>query len=348
MMSAHNKQAFGGYVLVSTIWVLAFLTIAAASIGEWYTRSLSVAGMRSDNAYARIEGLSTRATLLYKIATADMGSSGIFLTDAEDPAPSRSTDGMDFQVRQGIPDIIFDGAVYRGYGSLRFSIQDESGLWGLVPEQPERTRALLMSRGVEFERAQALAVRLADYTDEDDLVRLDGAEAPDYLREGLPPPPNRRPQSVGELKSVLGWADEKVLWQGNALPSLVTLYWGPAPNPGTAPREVLLEMPGATPELVEMMLAARRGEGSFEGEVSDWVNSLMRSDVFTTFPRPSYNMRLRFWRDGERQLKEYFVRFSGGDQDPAPWTIETNYRLPISRDLKRETARTAKLPAFVL
>jgi general secretion pathway protein K len=348
-MKTDIQQPPGGYILVSVIWILAFLSIAAASIGEWYDRSLAVAAGRVNDAEARVERLSTRATLLYEIATADLGRSGIFLSpalvDEED-----SDDGMfGLAVRPGVPDIFFDGAVYRGYGDLRFSIQDESGLWGLIPESPMRVRQLLMSRGIEFQEADVLASRLADYTDEDDLVRINGAEAVDYEFAGLEPPPNRRPTSIHELKRVMGWADVDELWDDNALPNLVSLAWGGGPNPGTAPREVLLRMPGATPPLVDAFLAARRGDTeALDADTAAWVEELTRREVLSPTPRPSFRLRMRFWREGERQLREYSVKFNPGDQLPYPWEFENNYRLPVSRDLASEPARPAQLPDFVL
>ncbi len=349
-MNRDNNSNMRGYVLVSTIWVLAFMTIAAASIGEWYDRSLAVAAGRASDANARVERFSTRATLLYRITTADVGNAGIFLSDSVGEASQVSDDPMSGGdgIRAGVPDLIFDGAVYRGVGEMRFSLQDESGLWGLIPETPMRTRSLLMSRGVEFQQADILASRLADYADEDDLVRINGAEAMDYRIAGLEPPPNKRPQSIYELKQVLGWSDLDVLWEDNALPNVVSMAWGGAPNPGTAPREVLQRMPGATPELVDTLLAMRRGDEQPDGDVSVWINELVNREVFASMLRPSLRLRMRFWREGERQLREYSVKFAPGDQVPAPWVIENNYRLPISRELESERARIAQIPGFVL
>ncbi len=342
-----DKTTNRGYILVSTIWVLAFLSIAAAAIGEWYGRSLSLAAARVDGARGRVEELSTRATLLYKIATAQVGRSGIFLESSEDRELEKG-DGFGAVVRQGIPDIIFDGTPYLGYGEARFAIQDESGLWGLVPETPVRTRDLLLSQGVEYQLADVLASRLADYVDADDLVRINGAEATEYRFAGLAPPPNSRLESIFQLQGVLGWEEIDAIWKDDAFPAIVSLAWGGMPNPSMAPREVLLKMPGANAELVDKLLALRHGEGEPDGDLSEWLTRMQSGEALTAMPRPSYEMRMRFWLDGERQCREYSVKFSAGDQQPAPWIFENNHRRPLSRDLESESAKAAQLPAFVL
>lgn len=340
-----TRTAQSGYILVSTIWVLAFLSVAAASIGEWYTRSLAIAADRADGSRALEAEFSTRATLFYKIATGDVGNAGIFLSNGVE---EEATDGMGTWIRPGRPDVIFDGAVYRGYGSTRFAIQDESGLWGLLPETPTRTRDLLLSNGVELGEADMLAARLADYADNDDLVRLNGAEATDYRFAGLPPPPNRRLESIYELKGVLGWTELDFLWRNKDLTSLLTLAWAGSPNPATAPRGVLLRMPGATPEYVDALLAMRHGEEVENVDALAWVDSLRRRNVFASMPSPSRSLRLRFWREGEGQLREYSVKFTPGEQQRTPWVIENSTRQALSRDQLSETARFAKLPDFVL
>jgi hypothetical protein len=346
-MSFSGRAMKSGYILVSTIWVLAFLSIAAASIGEWYGRSLSVAAARVDGARSRVEELSTRATLMYAIATGDIGRSGIFL-DAAAEQDESAADGFGNWVRSGVPDIIFDGTVYQGYGGVRFSIQDESGLWGLTPETPQRSRGLLLSRGLSFDEADVLASRLADYVDSDDLVRINGAEASDYRFAGLAPPTNSRLESVYELKRVMGWADVDAIWRDDGFAGLISLvYWG-SPNIGLAPREVLLQLPGATPELVGKLLEMRHGEAEADAEVNAWINDIRSRDSFSAPMRPSSNMRMRFWRAGERQLREYSVKFSAGDQNPAPWVIENNHRRALSRDLDSEPAKVTQLPAFLL
>jgi hypothetical protein len=298
-----------------------------------------------DGANSRVDELSTRATLLYRIATADVGNSGLFLGPrVEEPQPGSTTTW----IREGAADVVFDGEAYLGYGDTHFAVQDESGLWGLIPSATGRTRDFLISRGVEYLTADVLASRLADYTDRDDLVRINGAEATDYRFAGLEPPPNRLLESVYELKGVLGWSELDFLWNEVNLHGQLSLRWAGKPNAGTAPRSVLLNMPGATPELVEGVIARRHGEQVDDDAVTVWFDELMAANAFSTTPRPSMNLRLRLWRGGERQMREYSVQFTPGGEGGIPWIIEKNYRQPLARDQMSESAKTTKLPGFVL
>jgi hypothetical protein len=319
--------------------------VAAAAVGEWYTRSLALAGDRVAGASSKADELSTRATLLYRIASSDLARSGIFLTTAAaDPGPGASRTW----VRDGSADLVFDGMAYRGYGDTRFAVQDESGLRGLIPQSIGRTRDFLISRGVDYPKAELLAARLADYVDSDDLVRINGAEAADYRFHGLEPPPNRLLESVYELKGVMGWSELDSLWEDQDLFGEISLRWAGKPSAGTAPRGVLLRMPGATPDLVDGYIAMRHGEGDVGDEVGEWIRELALRDFFAAMPRPSNNLRLRFWRDGERQMREYSVQFTPGGQGNSPWIIEKNYRQPLARDQLSESAKTKTLPGFVL
>lgn len=336
-----------GYILVSTIWLLAFLSVAAAAVGQWYSRSLALAGDRVGDASSKADELSTRATLLYRIVSSDLAQSGIFLTAlAADPGPGSARTW----VRDGSPDIVFDGMAYQGYGDTRFAVQDESGLRGLIPQSIGRTRDFLISRGVDYPRAEILATRLADYVDSDDLVRINGAEATEYRFLGLDPPPNRLLESVYELKGVLGWSELDSLWEDQDLFGEISLRWAGKPSPGAAPRGILERMPGATPELVDGFIALRHGgdEGESDDEVSAWMSELATRGVFAAMPRPSNNLRLRFWRGGERQMREYSVQFTPGGQGDSPWIIEKNYRQPLARDQLSESAKAKTLPGFVL
>lgn len=334
-----------GYILVSTIWLLAFLSVAAAAAGEWYTRSLALAADRVAGASSRADELSTRATLLYRIASADLGRSGIFLSAASvSPEPGVS----DTWLREGSADIVFDGEAYQGYGDTRFAVQDESGLWGVIPQSIGRTRDFLASRGVAYAEADLLATRLADFVDSDDLVRINGAEATEYRILGREPPPNRLLESVYELKAVLGWSELDVLWEDQHLFGEISLLWAGKPSAGTAPRGVLMRMPGATPDLVDAYLALRHSESEVGDDVSQWMSELATRNVFAAMPRPSNNLRLRFWHVGERQMREYSVQFTPGGQGDSPWIIEKNYRQPLARDQLSESAKVKTLPGFVL
>ena len=95
---------------------------------------------------------------------------------------------------------------------------------------------------------------IADWRDRDQLRRLNGAERDDYLRAGRPLLPDDGPfASVTMLRYVAGVDDP--LYERIA-PYLTVMGDGGV-NLNTAPRPVLLAMPGITEEAATRLLAER-------------------------------------------------------------------------------------------
>ncbi len=110
--------------------------------------------------------------------------------------------------------------------------------------------------GLDAESAQRIVEAVADWKDPDDLRRPNGAEANDYRSaERKYGPANASFESVGELRRVLGMTPEIY----NKVAGSLTVYSRqPGVNAMTAPRDVLLAMPGVTPEAVDAYLQQRR------------------------------------------------------------------------------------------
>lgn len=100
-----------------------------------------------------------------------------------------------------------DGTLYATSGapSLRLSLQDEAGLVNLDNLPPPATARLLAALGAPVSQRAALVDRFSDYIDADDLARVDGAEAPAYRDQRLPPPPNAPLRTIDQALGVLGW-----------------------------------------------------------------------------------------------------------------------------------------------
>lgn len=113
----------------------------------------------------------------------------------------------------------------------------------------------LTQGGLDDAAAAALVDAIADWRDEDELKRPNGAEAPDYRGASSKyVPTNRRFETVGELTRVLGMTPALYA----RIAGLITVHSGQAGiNPLTASREVLLVLPNATPELVDQYLQQR-------------------------------------------------------------------------------------------
>ena len=109
--------------------------------------------------------------------------------------------------------------------------------------------------GADADTVQRVFDAISDWRDPDDLKRPNGAEAADYLDAGRKYKPANGPfESVGELRRVLGMTPELYARMADSL----TVYSRqPGINAATASRDVLLAVPGATPEAVDAFLQQR-------------------------------------------------------------------------------------------
>lgn len=91
--------------------------------------------------------------------------------------------------------------------------------------------AALEEQGFSMDEALRLAARIADWRDADDLMRINGAEAPAYARAELPSPANRFFLSADELTRVLaadGVLRDAFTVSGGASSRLVAAEWSPS------------------------------------------------------------------------------------------------------------------------
>ncbi len=104
-------------------------------------------------------------------------------------------------------DIELDGRYYRTADGTYISYQDAGGLFNLQGASYSELVGLLVALGVAQGKAAMLADTLLDYTDSDSLVRVNGAEAPEYAAVKMPPPRNASLLMASELQRIVGWRD---------------------------------------------------------------------------------------------------------------------------------------------
>ena len=158
----------------------------------------------------------------------------------------------DVWLPDGAPHVWPDGEV-----SITAAAVDESAKIDLNAATDPLLKGLLQNvGGQDAETAQRLVEAIADWRDVDDLRRPNGAEVADYRAAGLKYGPANGPFAVvGELQRVLGMTPALFARIADSL----TVYSGrPGVNVATASRDVLLALPGATPELVDAYVAQRR------------------------------------------------------------------------------------------
>lgn len=317
----------GGIVLVIVLWAMALLAVIAGSFTTTTRSEANLARNLVENAKAE--------------ALAEAGVYGAILALLRPESGGRLSPEMAefLGLRPESEEVLrpqserswrADGTVYawpfRG-GDVRVSIQDEGGKIDLNHAPGELLRGLFQSVGLDDDAAAAMADAVADFRDGNDLRRLNGAEDDDYRRAGLPYEAKDRPfEAVEELQRVMGMTRE--LYRQVA-PSLTVYSESAKIDPMTAPREVLLAVPGADPAEVDAFLATRAAmEGPIGREalplltgtrgyfsVSNRLVHTVRAEAHTVggavFVReavvrltrdPNRPFRFHAWKQGERAV----------------------------------------------
>jgi len=162
----------------------------------------------------------------------------------------RGDSGPDVWKRDGsVHDWSFDGI------PVRIGMRDESAKIDINVAPDALLRGLFLSAGLNDDQASSLLDAVLDWRDPDSLKRLHGAEEADYRAAGLDYGPANAPfQAIEELQLVLGMRPEVF---HRIAPSITVYSRQPGVNVQSATRDVLLAIPGVTPELVDDFIARR-------------------------------------------------------------------------------------------
>ena len=225
-----NKHHQHGIALVLVLWATTLLTVIAASFAF---------SMRTDTLLVQNLSASARAQSL-----ADAGVQRA-LYEMFKPAG-------DQQRWKG------DGVAHQwefGAAKINILIQDVSGKIDLNSASDILLKGLLKSGGLDDVQSGALLDAILDWRDEDDLRRINGAEAAEYQAAGLKYKPANAPfVTIDELQRVLGMTPQLY---AKLADSLTVDSHQAGINAAIASRQVLLALPGADAALVDAYIAAR-------------------------------------------------------------------------------------------
>jgi len=161
---------------------------------------------------------------------------------------------------QSVGQIIrLEGSVYEldtgDTSEIKVSLQSSNGLIDLNRAPAELIKGLLLSVNIPQNQSEIIVDSLLDWRDADNLKHLSGAESADYTALGLSyGAKNGLINSVDELARIHGVDDELF----DLLSPLLTVYSGQSRIAiASAPRKVLLTLPGMTVELVDNVMLAR-------------------------------------------------------------------------------------------
>jgi general secretion pathway protein K len=237
-----------GIALIMVLWVLAVLMVIVLSFSYLSrTESLAAVSFR--------QGVEKKFLAEAGIEKAVME---IFYRRTN---PNVQTD------IEGVETWRVDGTPYTvkiGDDHYTVAITDESGKINLNTLNDTSViilKNLLANMGVEGPQADTIADSILDWKDPDDLVRLNGAESDYYM--SLPNPykaKNANFDTLEELSLVKGMTPAILYGDGTkkGIIDFLTMNSNSAQiNVGAAPREVLMAIPGITPDVVDAIMNAR-------------------------------------------------------------------------------------------
>jgi type II secretory pathway component PulK len=230
------RRAEHASALLLVMWAIFLLTGAILTWSMWIQNDMELAADRTHEVEARAMALS-----------------GLAL--GKHPLVSERTPGLEEELDS-----------QRGF---RVRIVGEGGKlninWMLAGEDPRRIAIFkywLSRHGLDFKQIEVLSDCLLDYTDGDNLKRLNGAEdEPGYM------PANRPFQSLDEIERVMnieplllspGWRDE------------LTIYSQGPIDLSSANEDILRMLPGMTEGRITRFLQIRRGRDGVDGTFDDF------------------------------------------------------------------------------
>lgn len=224
-------QARRGFVLPVTVILLALIAVGVALMAH-----------RSDQLRALV--VASRQEQQASVAVQNTLAQALYLTSTLYRRGSR------------MGDIEIDGRYYRTADGSYVRYQDAGGLFNLRRASATEVIGLLRALGVADGQAATLADTLLDYIDADSLVRLNGAEAPDYSAAKLPPPRNAPLLMPTELQRIAGWRELDAATM-RAVLDLVYVGTINAVNRYTVKAPVLAAIGGADIDVARALLAQR-------------------------------------------------------------------------------------------
>ena len=285
-------QRSGGVALILVIWVIALMSVLLGSFAL----------------IARTENFESRH--LFDGTTARYAAqAGIERAVYE----LRNPDITQRWVGDGRPyDFEFDGA------KVRVELTDESGLIDINTAGDALLQGLFASVGVPPDQAIALSDAIQDWRDPDDIPRPHGAEINEYKAAGLPYGPRNAPfQTVGEVQQVLGMnydLFEKIE------PAISVYAGGVQPNAAYAPMQVLLALPGMTPDLAQQLIAAR--QQTLPGQPASGLTLPDGTPVVANGGGNTYTIRSRATlANGASTVLDASIRLGGVGAAGQPYTV---------------------------
>lgn len=234
-ISAASRES--GVALVLVLWMLALLATIAHSLAFSSRTDVLAAGNQASQAQAE-----AYADAAVHRAVRQLARNLLTPVDQTDPWQWKA-DGITRIWR------------YRD-AEIGVTIIRESGKIDINTAPPTLLGGLFTSNGIDQAKAVTLVDAILDWRDNDELRRLHGAERAEYATAGLRHVPgNADFLAIDELRQVLGMSDDLFM----RIEPLITVHsYESGIDLTTAPRDILLALPNATPAQVDRYLSERQ------------------------------------------------------------------------------------------
>ena len=320
-----------GFILVLTLWIIAFFGLGVAAINTWVSRAIENARVLKERAEGDLALSNAKSEIVYAFGTRPMTHRG--LETGRDMKRPDITDMMsvmsaDFSSSSYIA---FDGRPYvlQSNPDYAVQLQDGRGLVNLNFIMPDLLRRLLALYDVPETLRNQLPDTLADWIDEDDLTHLAGAEKSDYERRNRLPPANAALLTPREAQNILGWDEVPKLWEDDRRPPILTTCAVSGFNPNTAPKAALLTyIPGLTDQSATQV-AEKRLESQFR-HARDFMSAadvVVPNEAFFFSVSPGNCMIVDFTNRVTNERVRFALSFIPLSQNQ-PWQVDYAFRVP--------------------
>ncbi len=328
-----------GFLLVAVVWFLLLITLLVGFFVAQVDTIVQTAQTIQAQTQAQIEIHNTKATVLYLLETERFLTTGLNLPSAELNEQgyltiNRADINMDEYGNISFTptgrQLFFDDTVYQGIGQARFAIQDEGGLISLNHWAQNTYFRLFGLLGIPSESYGTLLDKLLDYTDLDNLTRINGAERDDYKKANIAEPSNRLLLTVLQTKQLIEWRDRAELWQTPRWLQNTTVASISYPNLNTAPMLVLQAAYGLNAEAATRIVQGRKQFPIAWLQQAEELGGspLIGVDDENLTIYPSTYLRISFWHPALGDVQRLHLYLTPS-QEPVPWRVEYAHKLPL-------------------
>jgi len=340
-----------GFVLVSVLWVLVIMVLAASAFSIWVDRVREQASLRQQHAETYRRSTDALTKVVYTYITGIKTSDGVAWPGSNGAKTEVKFDSLDDFMAGAAAKVTassagflrLDGTVFDIGDGIRIMVQDRGGLIGLSFLANKTVFNSLAMHSGNHVTGERLADTLLDYQDADGVRRAQGAEEHDYIRASLPPPMNGYLRSPLQLRSIIDWdvalKDRDDAWilrvfksEGDAVINANTAYAG------------ALQLVLNNEQNVQSVLDGR--EPNPYSRASDLVKFTGGSEDLLLSIIPAAGFRFWWWHQGDTAAYVYDVQFSPLDSGVNAWYFNWTARVTLPDDLAKSTAKTIDHPFF--